>query len=54
MVNASMAKAKLLGLTVERSVVTMHPYSQMWKAELRCEFEAIHAEARALKHGVRH
>ncbi len=53
-VAASVAKAKLFGLNVERSVVTMHNYSQLSEAELRCEIAAIHAEARAIKAGVQH
>ena len=55
MVSASMAKAKLCGLAVDRSVVTMkHNYAMMSEAELRDEIAALNAEARALKAGVRH
>jgi hypothetical protein len=47
-----MAKAKLCGLA--GSVVTMnHNYASMTGEELRFELAAIHAEARALKMGVK-
>lgn len=49
MVSASMAKAKLCGL----AGVT-HNYNSMSDEELRFELAAIHAEARAIKAGVRH
>jgi hypothetical protein len=55
MVNAINSKAKLYGLFVERSVVSVtHNYAQMTEEELRFEIAAIHAEARALKPGVQH
>ena len=52
-VAASMAKAKLHGLTVERSVVQTHNhhYEKMDAEELRLEIAAIIAEAKALKLG---
>ena len=54
-VAASVAKCKLFGLAVDRSVVNMtHNYALMTEAELRFEIAAIHAEARALKAGVRY
>ena len=53
MVSASMAKAKLCGLAVDRSVVKVtDKYAMMSEAEIREELAAIEAEARALKVGV--
>ena len=54
MVSASMAKAKLCGLAVDRCRTMKHNYAMMSEAELRDEIAALNAEARALKAGVQH
>jgi hypothetical protein len=49
------SKAKLFGLMTDRSVVSVtHNYAMMSEEELRFEIAAIHAEARAIKAGVKH
>jgi len=54
-VQATTGKAKLFGLFVEKSTVSVtHNYAMMTEEELRFEIAAIHAEARALKAGVKH
>jgi len=54
-VAASLGKAKLFGLLTDKSVVNVtHNYASMTEEEIRFEIAAIHAEARALKAGVRH
>jgi hypothetical protein len=54
-VAASMAKAKLFGLAVERSVVNVsHNYAMMSEEELKFEIAALLAEARTIKAGVQH
>jgi hypothetical protein len=53
-VAATMGKAKLYGLINEKSTVQVtHNYAMMTIEELRFEIAAIHAEARALKAGVK-
>jgi hypothetical protein len=53
--SASVSKAKLFGLFVDRSVVNVsHSYSTMSEEEIRFELAALAAEARALKPGVQH
>ena len=54
-VSATMGKAKLAGLLIEKSSVNVtHNYALMTEEELRFEMAALHAEARALKPGVQH
>ena len=52
---APVAKAKLFGLNVDRSVVNVaHNYAMMTEAELRDEIATIYAEAWAIKGGLQH
>lgn len=54
-VAATVAKAKLYGLAVDRSVVAVtHNYSSMSEEELKFEIAALLAEARSIKPGVQH
>lgn len=54
-VAATMGKAKLFGLLVERATVQVtHNYAMMSEEELRFELAAINAEARAIKPGMNH
>jgi hypothetical protein len=53
-VSAINSKAKLFGLMADRSVVNVtHNYALMSEEELRFEIAAIHAEARAIKQGIK-
>jgi len=52
---ASVSKAKLYGLFVERSSINVtHNFASMTEEELRFEIAALHAEARSIKPGVQH